>query len=146
MAMHTHYNATITNMIPVPMFRFGTIDTTFTDKVRKGVGSVAINLQTIVPGSNTIRISGVSPSRPLRPPPTSAPPASTSMTRCSPATPTPGAGPATPTGSIGLSTDGHQRLDISPVTCTWSFAANNLDGGLNRCIDSHYGLGFKLVL
>jgi hypothetical protein len=156
LAMNTQYDASVTNGMPVPMFKFGTIDTAWSGKVLKGVASLAVNLQNTSPGANTIQISGVSF------PPSVAPTNvySASLTfpnytdslnfnnqviSCDPAN---GTWTQDTNGFHYLSNAGvvpSLQLDINPLTCTWSFMANNLDGGLNRYIDSHYGIAFDLT-
>ena len=61
MAMNTQYDAHYESfMTPIPLFRFSVMDVTFTDKVRKGVASLAVSLQDANPAANSIRITGVS--------------------------------------------------------------------------------------
>jgi hypothetical protein len=148
MAMNTRYDASYESMMtPIPLFRFSRIDTTFTGKVRKGVASLAVNLQNPSPAANTIQISGVSF------PPASAPTnvytASLTLNdqsfSCDPAN---GAWTQDTNGFHYLSGPGvvpSLQLDINPLTCTWSLTANNVSAGLNRYIDSHYGLWFELT-
>jgi len=147
MAMNTRYDASYDSMMtPVPLFRFSLIDTTFTDKVRKGVASLAVNLQNTSRGANTIQIGGVS--FPLSTAPTNVYSASLTLNdqsfSCDPAS---GAWTRDTNGFHYLSGSGvvpSLQLDVNPVTCTWSFTANNVSGGLNRHIDGHYGLYFDL--
>jgi hypothetical protein len=147
MAMNTRYDASYESMMtPIPLFRFSLIDTTFTDKVRKGVASLAVNLQNSSPGANTIQIGGVS--FPPATAPTNVYAASLTLNdqsfSCDPAN---GAWTRDTSGFHYLSRSGilHSlQLDINPVTCTWYFTASNVSAGLNRYIDGHYGLYFDL--
>lgn len=159
MVMNTQYDASVTNnMQPYRMFEFGTLDTVWSDKVHKGVASLAVNLQNTSSGANTIQISGVSFSPALAP--TNAYSAILTFMKptddifhfdnqafsCDPAN---GAWTRDTNGFHYSSNGGvvpSLQLDINPVTCTWSFVANNVSGALNRYIDSHYGLAFDLTV
>ena len=159
MAMNTQYDASITNsMKPYPMFVFGIMDTVWSDKVHKGVASLAVNLQTTNPGANTIQISGASFAPALAP--TNAYSAILTFMKptddifhfdnqafsCGPAN---GTWTRDTNGFHYLSNGGvvpSLQLDINPVACTWSFVATKVSGALNRYIDSHYGLAFNLAV
>ena len=158
LAMNTQYDAAVTNTMPIPMFGFGTIETAWSDKVRKGVASLTVNLQSASPGANTIQISGVSFAPALAP--TNAYSAILTFMKptddifhfdnqafaCDPAN---GTWTRDTNGFHYLSHGGvvpSLQLDINPVTCIWSFVANNVSGALNRYLDSHYGLAFNLTV
>jgi len=148
MAMDTQYDAHYESMMtPVPLFRFSVMDATFTDKVRKGVSSLAVSLQDANPAANSIRITGVS--FPKSDAPTNLYSAGLKLNDqgffCDPAK---GAWTQDSNGFHYASSPGAApdlRLDVNPATCTWSFAATNVSAGLNRYIDSHYGLWFELT-
>jgi hypothetical protein len=147
MAMNTKYDAAVaTTTGPYPIFTWGLLDTVFTDKVRKGVASLAINVQTASPGANNIQINGVS--FPPAQAPTNVYSAALGVNDqyfcCNPAN-----------GTWTKDTNGFHyqsgagvvpglQLDINPVTCTWSFAANNVSADEGRYLDSHYGFCFSL--
>jgi hypothetical protein len=147
MAMNTRYDAYYESMMtPVPLFRFSLIEAAFTDKVRKGVASLAVNLQNPNPAANSLQITGVSFPRDLAP--TNVYTASLTLNDqgfpCDPAT---GVWTRDTNGfhyASGPAVVPSLRLDINPATCTWSLTASNLSAGLNRHIDSHYGLYFGL--
>ncbi len=147
MAMNTRYDASYDSMMtPVPMFRFSLIEAVFTDKVRKGVASLAVNLQSPSPNANSIQICGVSFPRDIAP--TNVHTAYLKLNdqsfSCDPAK---GAWTRDTNGFHYLSGPAvvpGLRLDINPVTCTWSLTASNVSASLNRYIDSHYGLYFNL--
>ena len=157
LAMNTQYDAAVTNTMPIPMFGFGTIETAWSDKVRKGVASLTVNLQRASPGANTIQISGVS--FPPKVAPTNVYSATLTFPNytdsiyfndqtivCHPAN---GTWTHDSNGFHYSSNGGvvpSVQLDINPVTCTWSFVANNVSGALNRYLDSHYGLVFDLTV
>ena len=145
MAMNTKYNAAVTNMSgPYPMFHWGLLDTAFSDKVRKGVASLALDLQNASAGANRIRISSVS--FPKADAPTNVYAASLSLNdryfSCDPAK---GVWTQATNGfhyqSLGGVVPGVQ-MDIDTVACTCSFAATNVSAEESRYFDSHYGLWF----
>jgi hypothetical protein len=159
MAMNTQYDASVTNsMQPYRMFEFGTLDTVWSDKVHKGVAALAVNLQSTNSGANTIQISGVSFAPALAPtnaysailtfmkPPDDIFHFDNQAFACDPAN---GTWTRDTNGFHYLSHGGvvpSLQLDINPVTCIWSFVANNVSGALNRYLDSHYGLAFNLTV
>jgi len=148
MAMKTQYDAHYESMMmPIPLFRFSAMDVTFSDKVRKGVSSLAVSLQDANPAANNLRITGVS--FPKSAAPTSVYRASVKLNDqgflCDPAK---GAWMQDTNGFHYTSSPGvvpGLQMDISPVTCTWSFVATHVNAGLNRYIDSHYGLWFEVA-
>jgi len=149
MAMHTKYSAVVIPGMgdPVPIFTWGLLDTQFTTKARKGVASLAINLQDASPGANSIQISGVS--FPPAAAPTNVYAAGLSLNgqsfSCDPAK---GTWTADTNGFHYLSGAGvvpGLQVDINPVTCTWSFTATNVSADQARYIDSHYGLNFSFA-
>jgi hypothetical protein len=145
MAMNTQYDASVTNSDGgYPMFRWGLLETTFTDKVRKGVASLALDLQ--YPGaSNSFRISGVS--FPKEQAPTNVWEAYLALNDryyyCDTAR---GAWTAATNGFHYQSFSGVEpalQMDVDPVACTLSFTAANVSAEECRYLDSHYGLGFE---
>ncbi|MEI6194445.1 MAG: hypothetical protein WCS42_08945 [Verrucomicrobiota bacterium] len=146
MAMHTKYSAALKcGMVDdAPMFEWGLLDTTFATKVRKGFGTLAVNLQTRNPAASSIRIDRVSF------PPASAPTnvflAHVELNgryfQCWPAN---GDWIRDTNGFHYLSHPGSApalRLDIDSVNCPWSFAATNVNAEDNRYIDPHRSLYF----
>jgi hypothetical protein len=146
MAMHTKYSAVVKPSMgdDAPMFEWGLLETTFATKVRKGFGTLAVNLQTRNPAASSIWIDRVSF------PPASAP---TNVVfahvelngRYFPCGPTSGDWTRDTNGFHYVTHPGEApalRLDIDPVSCTWSFAATNVSAVDSRYIDPHRSLYF----
>ena len=146
LAMHMKYSAVVKPSMgdDAPMFTWGMLDTEFTTKVRKGIGALALNLQTRDPAASAFRVSRVSF------PPASAP---TNVYaaylelngRYFPCNPDKGNWTHDTNGFHYLTRSGETpaiQMDIDPVSCTWSLAATNVSAEESRYLDSRHSIYF----
>ena len=146
MAMHTKYSAVVIPSMgdPAPLFQWGLLDTEFTSKVRKGIGGLALNLQTRDPNAGSFQITRVSFPRiaDLTNVYSAFLELSSQGFSCTPAD---GDWTRTTNGFHYQSRNGVVpclQMDIDTVSCTWSFAATNVSAEDSRTIDTHRGISF----
>jgi hypothetical protein len=147
MAMHTKYSAVVKPSMgdDAPMFCWGLLDTEFTSKVRKGIGGLALNLQTGDPNAGTFHITGVSfpKTSELTNVYTAGLELNGQYFSCDPAN-----------GDWTQDTNGFHyqsrngvvpglQMGIDPVSCLWSLAATNVSAADSRFIDTHRGIYFS---